>query len=515
MTKTLRSIPYALVISLGFTSPDVALADGVVKSGFIFQLDNSVFQAPEYSLSSVLAGTQALSLPDMTLTQGQYPVQVSGIQGSVNYQMKSSSDFITVGGSEQISSQSVSAQLTIGQISVNTVVQTVIGPVTVNSTIQGSCTNIPLTLASGQAQASGTLTTGIDTTGLPSLSMTNFQIAWPATAWQIGAFTCTGIEGLEAQVSLALANYLKDSSAVAPQMSQMLNTRLASYQGQLRLKFLAPRPVPITASGLSVMLYPSSLAPVPGSTTGQFEILGTIQFTFASPTFNGVTNVGSPTQAPVVAKSDSDFMLLLPADLISALNQSAFQSGFYNVRKNGTDLPAFENLRSSFFDSFFVWPEIQNVPKQTTFVFDFSTPKLPVLSTLRDMGDGTLAGNINGEIDVMSWIAPAKTYEKFTSFKAPSSGKFVLSFSSDNQGPFLNVLFSTMNMNLSAAWDPSYAKQVSNNYVNTGLIANSVTGSMTSSGLQMRFGTLDLTSVLTLSPSALHNSPGWLQIEWK
>ena len=515
MTKALRYIPYALVISLGFTSPDVALADGVVTSGFIFQLDNSVFQAPEYSLSSVLSGAQAITLPDMTLQQGQYPVQVTGIQGTLNYQMKSSSNTIAVGSTEQISSQAVSAQLTIGQISINTVVQTVIGPITVDTTVQGSCTNIPLMLAAGQAQASGALTTGIDSSGLPSVQMSKFQISWPATAWQVGSFSCTGLDGMEAQVTAALQNYLKDSSTTAPQLTQMLNARLASYQADFRTKFLAPRPVPITASGLSVVLYPSSLAAVPGSTKGLFEILGTIQFTFASSTFSAMTNVGSPTGAPVIAAGDSDFMLLVPSNLVAALNQSAYSSGFYNVRKNGTDLTAFENLRNSFFEAFFVWPEIENVPKQSQFVFDFSAPQLPVLSAFKDLGNGTLSGAISGEVDVMSWVAPSNIYEKFTAFKAPSSGRFDLSFSSDSQGPFLNVLFSTMNMNLRAAWDPSYIKKVSNNYINTGLIQSSVTSSMTSTGLQMRFGTLDLSSTLALSPSALHQSPGWLQIEWK
>jgi hypothetical protein len=143
-----------VLLVLGFSRS--ALADAVVKSDFVFQLDNSIFDDPKLDFLSRLQGHEEINMND-TLIQGEVPATVHGIHASMDYKLKASSRQIVLGAEQALESDTLNVNLLIDQIAVDTIVRRMVGGVLIEARVQGTCTAIPMSLSAGKAKVVGAL----------------------------------------------------------------------------------------------------------------------------------------------------------------------------------------------------------------------------------------------------------------------------------------------------------------------------------------------------------------------
>lgn len=506
--KSCLAITTAVVLTA--LSVQQANADGVVSSDFIFQMSNAFFQAPEYDFSQDLAQTETVSLPD-TVVQDLLPVTVSGISATVSYALNSSASHFALGSNFTLTSNQVSVAINIHQISVNGWVVQNVGGITVRAYVQGSCSNIPVTLAPGQASVTGVVATGVDNTGLPLLTLSSLDAEWNQNSWSVGQFSCTSTAGLQDRVISGLKSYLANPAGFQAQLGAMVSQRLTQYQATLRTAFLQSKTIPINLKGIQLTLTPQAIINLQGDS---FQVHGQLAFTFPSTTVNQQNSVVVASAAPA---SMTGYSLMVPEGLVAALNKMAFLTGDETYRQPGQGIAAFKNFLQNGFAEFFVWPELLYYSSQTAFLFDFFTSKVPTLSALTDQKNGTLLGKIAGELDVTMWAPIRKAYVKMVDFVAPMTGTYQLSFSDGAQSSEvnLNMTIKKMDMNLSANYDSAYQQYLRNPYIDVGTLQSNVLASAVSENLQVPIQSLQMTSVLSLVPSGLSLQGSWIAINWK
>lgn len=496
----------ACFVLLGPGLLEPALADGVVKSEFAFQMDNSIFVAPEFNFADKLQGEEKFQLPD-TDVEDLAPVRIRGIEANVKYKMRSGSKQIFLGAEHTIVSEELEASIAIREISVDSVIDRVVNGVRARVRVQGSCSNIELKLPKGAARVAGTLRTGLDAAGLPDVDVPWFDVGWTEGSWQVGEFNCTGVDGFKERVSEGLRKYLRDPSPFIAEMKKAVSEKVNAYEADVRSWFLEPRPVSVDLSGVRVTMYPKTIR---NAATGRFLVRGVLEFVFASSTVNRTIEVRASVEPSEVAS----FSLFLPQGLPQALNDLAWETGFFTYREKGSNLAAFKKIREELINEVVVWPELQIYPKSAEFLFDFTSPQMAQLSPLAAEADGTPVGNVAGDIQVQSW-APSLTggsnYYKFVRFDVPFNGRYRLKIVSGE----LRAVFTDLTMDLAHTWDAEYKKRVQFDKVNTDPMKDEIQKTLKGDGYGIALGKIPLTSLMNLSPVSVRLESGWLRIECK
>ena len=487
---------------------------GVVRSDFAFQLDNAVFDSPEFDFVPRLRGEDTVTLPD-TVVQAEAPVLVKGITANVKYKLNAGSKKVFIGAEHMIASEELGARLNINSISVDAIVERIVDRVRVRSRVQGACSNIKIELNPGKARLIGIVKTSVDAQGLPEVSVPWFEITWAPDAWTVAPFSCSGTGGLEEAIRTGLTNYLKDARAFSNEFKKAVAAKMASVQSEVQGWFLKAKPVSIGIRDVSVVLYPKAIVKARGE---RFQVRGEIHFLFASKTLNETVDVRGAAPSGAGFASES-YSLWVPEGLIGALNDFAYRSGLYNLRRMGNEIAAFKTLRESWFSRAFVWPELGNFPDNADFLFDFLAGSRPRISAITDAGDGSLKTNLSGDIRVQTWAPDdkAKSYEKFVQFATPVSGEARVGLSPrESGGADLSIVFATLGLELSYEWDATYARnRLMNSSIGASTIQGELTKSLTTDGFTFSMSPLSLTSAMALSPFALGKTQGWLRIDWK
>lgn len=500
----------------------IVLADGVVSTDFVFQMNNSVFHAPEFDLSQNLSRKESFNFPDM-VTQTEVPALVRGVTGDISYELESSSQKIFLGAEFNLQSKKLHAHLLIREISVDTVIEKIVDGVLIRARVQGACQNIPISLPEGSAKIIGAIRTGVDDFGLPTITLPYLEGNWSNESWVFGDFSCTGGDVFKGHVINGLKSFLDNKKEINDTLRFKLSQRIAEIQETVRAAFLRPQEIEVGLAGMKVKLKPRSIANLTGD---GFQARGQLEFRFLSTTVNEEDSVITAMAAPTIVEG---YSLMVPAGLMAALNKMAHKTGRYAFRKNGQELPAFKKLMKSRLAKFFVWPELNYFNKKSQFLFDFYTSDVPSLSRLVDHQDGTLTGQIQSELNALVWAPMATKYLQMVNFKSPFSATYSLSISAqENQnqnkntdfvetGAILNLGFvqDTLAMKLSANYSSEYRPILHSSRIAVSTIQSSITSSLYSSQFQVFIRALPLTSSLKLIPTKLAIREGWLSIDLK
>jgi hypothetical protein len=496
------------VILLVLCFSRASFADGVVKSDFVFQLDNSIFDDPKFDFLSRLQGHEDVNMND-TVIQGEVPATIHGIRAGMDYKFNTSSNQIVLGAEQALVSDSLNVNLTIDQISVDTVVRRMVGGVLIEVHVQGACANIPLNLSSAKARVVGALKVALDANGLPTLSAPWFEAQWTPDAWTVGDFSCVGPDGFKEQIQAGLQNYLGDPSSFNADFKALIDSRLAQYQTEIRGIFLQPREYPIGGGGMKAVLFPRAIANLKGD---RFQLVGSVQFIFKSTTVSEITEVSGT--APPPAALDG-YALLMPQAFVSAMNAMAYKTGNYIYRKSGQQIQAFHDLLSSGFKEFFVWPELRNYSSNADFYFKLIASQAPRVSKFTDMKDGTLLQAVVGSMSVETWAPTTKGgHERMVTFMTPVNGSYRLALAKGAAGPELRATFMTTGLKLNGEWDGDYATHLRNSYIALDRIQIAISTSLKTDGLALPVGQLPLTSRILLTPSGLGLEGDWLRLNW-
>ena len=485
-----------------------ARADGVVASDFVFQLDNSVFQSEQFNLASLLEGSPIVTFPDLVI-QDRVPIEVSGIQAQLNYKFHAASTYPVLGAQVAIASQEISADLTIAKIHVDAVTEEIVNGITVIGRVKGTCSNVKVKLRAGVAKAYGAVAVLVDQQGLPKVSVPWFHVEWPANAWDVGTLNCTGARGFDKKVKPGLENYLKDSSTFLPQFKTYIDDQVAFIQAGIRDWFLAPIEVPLGIRGTKTLIYPKRIEALKGP---KFQVRGTLEHAFENAIFNDRVELEESSGLPV----QTGFSLALPNGFLKAMSDMAYRSGFYNLRKMGSEMQGFRDFRDSGVAVAVVWPELGWYPKEMDFAFDFLPAGQPVVGQVSADSSGGLVGPVQGDLKVNVWSQEFSTevkYRKFGQFLSPIHSSVRFSVMDVGGTPKLHMGFPALGMDLSYAWDPTYP--VRNDSVDSVTIRDSVRDSFMKDGLSFDLGKLPLNEKLILAPSGFRQSGNWLLLDFK
>jgi hypothetical protein len=484
-------------------------ADGVVRSDFVFQLNNSFFDSQAFSFSELLTGKEKIRIPDTEIFD-QAPIRLQGIEVEFRYSMKGALEHVFLGAEQNLVSTEFSASVRIREVKVDSVIERKVGGAIVRARIRATCSNVVFDLPRGRAKILASLKASVGADGLPSLGIPWFRLDWNGGAWQPREVKCEGTKGFAERLSAGLANHLGDPARFVGHFKSAVDQRVTALQADVRSWFLTPKPFAIDVSGLKVTMYPRSIAQVHGN---RFQIGGEIEFVFTNPRFNSVREVRGLGHAP----TQSQFSLMVPEALVGTLNEMAQQSGFYQSRKSGREIEAFENLRSSSLSGWYVWPEIMNFNRQLDFLFDSWTTGTPRLSGLKARNDGVLAAQLALEMKTQNWAPLSQSFghEKFSSFEVPMSGECLTYFATGPLGPELRVSFSSLNMDVRHEWDSVYVKKAKNTSVDTRTLRNEIRKKLLSDGLKFGVDKVRLNEKLQLVPSSFRQVPGWLVVDFK
>lgn len=476
-----------------------AYADGIVRSEFAFQVSQSIFDAPEFDISPYLSGQEQFTLPE-SVFHDEAPVWVKGISGEVQYRLKTARPKIVLGAEQSVMSESLSANITIDNVFVDSIVERVVDGVLLRIRIQGSCSNIPLRLAPGKARLLATLKTTVDSDGLPQVSIPWMDFQSEEDAWVIGDFSCTGFEGFKEKVQAGLKKHLSRGETVVPGVKAMIDQRLANLRSEFLAWFMAPRELNTGVNNMKVTLYPTALGQL--SSTG-FQLRGYIDFVFASQSVNEIYQLAPLKTVGTLPNHTA----VMPEELIGALNGMAYKNGNLYMRFRGQEMEGFRSFMNNSFAQLFVWPQMSRYSANADFLFDAVAEDLPRLSAVKDDGKGNLTGQMTGNLSVLTWAPKTGGHEKMITFRTPISGTYKLWVSRATSE--LKFVFTSLGMNLTAKWDPDYVKLRSPDLsIDTDTIASTIADQLKTEGLSIPLGELPLTSRLKLRPAALGKAEG-------
>lgn len=498
MIRQFGILHLVLLFTMVLSGIEVARADGTVRSEFLFQLNQSVFDAPEFDISPYLKGSESFTLPD-SMFQDEAPVWVKGITGDVQYRLKTAMPKIILGAEQSVISESLAAKVTIRSVEVDAIVEKVVSGVLLRVHIQGSCSNIPVELVPGKARLLATIKAGIGLNGLPEISVPWMDIQADEGAWVIGDFSCTGFDGFKEKVQAGLKKHLSQSATIIPGVKAMIDQRASGLQAEFQSWFLEPRELNAGVEGLKITLYPTSLGQLSAS---GFQLRGYIDFVFANQYVNEIY------QLPLKAIGTyGNYTAAMPEELIGALNGMAYKTGRLTMRMRGQEMEGFRSFMNNGLAKYFVWPQMGRYSTDADFVFDAVAEDLPRLGTIKDDGKGSLMGQVAGNLSVLTWAPKTGGHEKMVTFYTPVSGTYKLSISRATSE--LKFVFTSLGLNLSAKWDPDYVKLRSPDLsIDTSQIASTIADSLKTDGFSISLGVLPLTSQLKLRPAALGKGAG-------
>lgn len=256
-------------------------------------------------------------------------------------------------------------QIDLDQITVDQMVERVIGGVRVRVRLNAVCGPIQIQQANATANAALSLDW---TTGSPVAALNFLDLGWEPNSWTFNEFDCTGPSGLDTELREGIGNYLRDPATFKPYVeryiSENLKTQVDSVLVQLR------NPIKAGTGSDAVDLLVGALAPV---STG---VIADITLTRAGKTLPEP----APTKSLPNEKSLSRLSLTAPSliadlDFIEFVVQQKLrsQSDYYRVDLQSID--GFRKLMKNRIAQLFKWAELMNYPSDNPFFLNFAIPK--------------------------------------------------------------------------------------------------------------------------------------------
>ncbi len=481
-------------------------AQGLIHADFTFNMDNSFFASSEFDFRSSFAGQEVIPLQDLVIQDEAAPVKVSGIQATVTYAFDSGSPQVFLGAEQMFASRQLQVDLSIQNVSVDSMIQEEIGGAQVAIRVQVSCQNIHMHLNPAQARVLATLKTGVSSDGKIQLEMPYLEAFWPENAWTADPISCSGAgaAGFGDRIRLRLQDYLKSPQPFSERFRSSVLAKLKTYETQIRGLFEQAREVQLGLPEMRVFILPKKLVLRGGDA---FRVLGEMQFIYTVPGGEEITVSGNPENLP---DDSTPWQLYLPDGVLAAIKTVSEESGLLHLQKHSAEIAGFQTLMSNFFTKTFAWPELDFYSAKDDFLFDFSTDSPTNIQI--NPASGPVQGVVQAHIQAhLQAQMTAPKGGKFGTFETPFQSAFLMQI----EGTDLHVILSQVGLNLSYKWDPGYALKGGNTYVNTEAIGDNIKTSLVKDGYRMTLSPLPLTQSRTLHATALVNTGPWLRLDWK
>ncbi len=432
MSKIQNLILSLLTVFISFpgysATPQPSGRDGTVVALFT---PWPVFQKSLQSLLSGYTISNQQSLPDQI-------VQASGLNWHVNQiSWKLKSNFITTQTSQnslQLDSKNLQLALSIGQISVDQVIQKVVGGSTIDIHIQAQCDPIQLsqTQAHGSAHvvyqfSAASITTQVD----------QVQLQWPANTWSVGALNCRGPKGLDSALKNELFQQLRSSTPLLPFIQSGLATGIQSGVNQLISRLKLPTPIQVSGNKLPLHL---SFAQFQSMTEGLLvygQLTWPIQGASRTPENLMISRLPSEVATSRVP------VLLTPTLGWSRLIRAEVAANPVSAKISLNQIPAFQNLLNNRLQQLFAWPDLLHYEEEDPFSFVARSLSIQTISWNDD-------GSLDAELSTRAVIQSQREQKVWdyllvsgngSTHLTPTVKNGVLSVSAQVQVPQLNFQF--------------------------------------------------------------------------
>lgn len=267
----------------------------------------------------------------------------------------------------EIGVKKANLEVDLNQITVDQVIERVIGGVRVRVHLNAVCGPIQIKQESATAKASFTIDWK---TGSPVAALSKLDLGWDPNSWTFNDFTCTGPSGLDTELREGIANYLRDPATFKPYLetyiAENLKTQVDAALAQLR------SPLKVGTGSESVALTVGELSSV---STGLIADITLTRASKSVPQPSPSPAKSLPNEKSLARLSTSEPSLIGDIDLIEFVIQQKLRSQGEYYRINLQEIAGFHKLMHSRISQLFVWADLLKYPEDNPFYLNLANPK--------------------------------------------------------------------------------------------------------------------------------------------
>ena len=446
MTK--KQITKSLFVFAAFMFSQQAFSSATVESEFELVLPKQFQQnlIEEKWKTLINQKFQAnWQFPDQTMqAQNGVQVQLSGISLAVASQMEKP-DLGTSQTQLLLQSKSMSAQLTIGSISVDQWIEQTVSGITGRFHLQAQCSHVVLNMKAGAGNFSIALTPAVGASQATT-DVQDVALSWQPDAWVAQSFSCSGAEGFSDIVNQQIIQISQDSASFVNPKKVLIISYIKQYLGGWTFDFSKARELVSSRADINMSMVVDSFD---DSNPNLAIAKGRVIINFTRSSQSGTKTLSLATSEPTYSSTGTNALIRLPASFAKEVMTQAYSANSWVHQFYSTQVSGYSTIMNSRFVQFFVWPELMNYSKSSKFLFNVYSNKDPKIT-----GSG-LQYQVSMNLLSQMQAPQNNSYIPFMNFVVPFSSKVAIGVASSKA----NVTFTNTGLDLQYQWDPSYVSK--------------------------------------------------------
>ena len=483
--NTLLSLAASLAFCTGVSYSSSAQAETGATSQIRLSSSTTAYSKAQIHVPWKMLSERLKSLVNQEASGVAQPIEGQSIEaGGITWQLSSGSakaalslDTATVSEAQvALALRKAVLQIDLDQITVDQLVERVVGGVRVRVRLNAVCG--PIQIQQADAKASSTFSLNW-TTGSPVATLANLDLGWEPNSWTFNDFECTGPSGLDTELREGISNYLRDPATfklyVERYIAENLKTQVDAVLAQLRT------PLKVGTGSEAVSLSVGALAPV---STG---VIADITLTRAGKTLPAPAPSKSlPDEKSLSKLATSSPSLIGDLDLVEFAIQQKLRSQGQYYRVDLQLIEGFRKLMKNRIAQLFKWAELMNYPSSSPFYLNFAVPKS--LSLKRGTGS-----SLTSSVPVYAVSQSYRDKQWWTWIETKGSAKTNVALSVSNG----RLTYSTTieSVSIKSNYAKAYAKRFdkdSGNHIPDDIISEAIAGPQSALSGQFAFPDLDL-----------------------
>lgn len=420
--------------------------------------------------------------PDQETVSQNVPVKIKNI----SLKIKSFLQKPALGENEDVlalTAKNLQAQIDIGEVSVDHVVERVVGGVIGRFRIQASCKNVLLALAPGKGSFTMHVAPSVESTSA-GVTLESFNLSWLPGSWVPQNLQCEGVQGFTDLIKAEIEKMTSDSAQFIEPQRALIARYLEDSLRNVKVDLSQPKQLIVSRPDIQVLMKIDEYKSLGKSGA---SLRGLFQINFLRVEDKEVKALTLSDEANTIR--DSQVRLQLPKDFVKEVASAAYTANTW-LHKVGSDkLPGFSDLMSSRFNQTFVWPELKNYSTSTKFLFDVYSNK-----DLSIQGQG-LTYQLKATFNSLMQAPRGGKYIPFMNFGIPFNSKVQLKVESERAF----ATFVNPTMGLTYKWDTAYVKKYyPSQRFNADTIRDRIVGNLWGKTMNFAIPKIPITDIISL-----------------
>ncbi|WP_374080406.1 hypothetical protein [Bdellovibrio bacteriovorus] len=420
--------------------------------------------------------------PDQEITSQEIPVKLKRLSLKIktNLQKPALGNGQTV---LELTSKNMQAELHMGEVSVDHIVEREMGGIVGRFRIQALCKNVVLTLAPGQGSFSVVVAPSVDSSRAGT-EVQSVNLSWAPGSWTSQGIQCEGVQGFADILKEEINKIANDSARFVGPQKELIKKYVQDYVQNVQIDFSEPRQLIVARPDLSVVMRVEEFKDLGADgarVKGRFEI----QFLRSPDQETKILTLDPNTET---VKSEQA-RLRLPVNFVKEVMKRAYSANAWLHQVTSDKVPGFSTLMNSRFSQLFVWPELRNFSKSAKFRFDVYSHK-----DIDIQGSG-LTYQMKSTLLSKMHAPKGGNYVPFMNFTMPLTSKVQLKVENGKaQATFVNPI-----LGLTPQWDSTYVNKYGpNRRFSSGTIRDRIVGGLWGKTVTVAVPAIPLSEDLTL-----------------